>query len=109
METEQVAPKDEMTPEYGKMATEEDRKLLLPLLAVKPLFLASMLAGSKFPNMPKPGIGFTIIKHEAAAPLPSQEPGPSPIIIPPGPTPQPPIDSNSKILLANSNYYFSPY
>ena len=61
-----------------------------------------MLAGNKLPNMPKPGIGFTIIKHEAAPPLPPQ-PLP-PIQIPPGPTPGPTPGlpgTNSKFLLVN--------
>jgi hypothetical protein len=60
--------------EQAQIIEEEARKLLLPLLALKPLLFASLVAGSKLPaitipsipSIPKPGIGFTITKHESA-------------------------------------------
>ena len=57
--------------EQAQIIEEEARKLLLPLLALKPLLFASLVAGSKLPAItippiPKPGIGFTITKHESA-------------------------------------------
>ncbi|EFX74454.1 hypothetical protein DAPPUDRAFT_324383 [Daphnia pulex] len=59
---------DETDDQKEDTLEEEARKLLLPLLTLKPLLFASILAGSKLPasSIPKPGIGFTITKHESA-------------------------------------------
>ena len=88
--------------EPQRVETEEDRKFLLPLLAVKPLIAAGLLAGSKLPLFfPKPGIEFTVVKHEAA-PVnlipspPVQTPPPSNTPVPPPTTTQSPTSVNSK-------------
>lgn len=64
-----------------QVESEEDRKFLLSMLAVKPLIAAGLFAGSKLPLffLPKPGIEFTVIKHEGAqVSVPSTQPDPTP-------------------------------
>lgn len=93
--------------DYVEEKEDESRKLLLPLLAMKPLFIASMLAGNKLPS---PGIGITITKHESAAQppiinIPSPQPVPQPTpTLPPVPPTQPPV-GNCKFTF--NNIYFA--
>jgi len=50
-----------------KSEEEEPRKLLLPMIAMKPLLIASMMTGIKLDKLPAitpPKIGITITKHE---------------------------------------------
>jgi hypothetical protein len=46
---------------------DEPRKLLIPMMAMKPLLLVSVLTGAKLVKLPAispPKIGITITKHE---------------------------------------------
>jgi hypothetical protein len=99
---------DETDDQKEDTLEEEARKLLLPLLTLKPLLFASILAGSKLPasSIPKPGIGFTITKHESATTSPpvTTTPASTTTTTTQKPTSNttttPPIDnSNSKLII----------